>query len=228
MVSASNRRKRGIRLPLANTFSRWRDSVRRITQDTLNGMDENESSSPQLARSEIVDELFTGSNSMEETQPATEINSRTSIPQDTTYNSVTASPKSLHDDSHGEKEASTSQLDMEVGIETRFSTYDAVADCKRLRQAQGEPFYHADLIWRKRRKLWLEGTPGLASRESDSYMRHETFTNISKSYYPQIYKKLVVDDKPLKEPMNLADALKVIDAGWYETKKWANAANGLP
>ena len=89
-------------------------------------------------------------------------------------------------------------------------------------------FCSAEKIWKRRRQLWTQPTDQEGSVNGDGATRREIFRAIPEGYYARVYKKLVVDDKPLREPLNLEDALQVINAGWTETRKWANAAKGMP
>lgn len=109
-----------------------------------------------------------------------------------------------------------------------YLNFDTVKECEKLRQKSKGPFTGGPDLWKTRRKLWCEQTVPDRVVEAQNQKRKEVFDNIPEAYYTRVYKKLVVDDKPLKEPMNLSDALHVINAGWIDTKKWSNAANGLP
>ena len=106
-----------------------------------------------------------------------------------------------------------------------FDNYDDVFACNQLRLLKGEPFIDAVDIWEHRRELWQQTTNDIT--DSDIEESREEFQKIPSEYYDRIYKKLVIEDKPLREPLNLQDALKVINAGWTETKKWERAANGV-
>lgn len=109
-----------------------------------------------------------------------------------------------------------------------YDNFDAVAECNKLRQRSDKPFVGGPKIWEKRRKLWCEPS---VSAEEIAHRRENgrgVFDAIPEAYHTSVYKKLVVDNKPLKEPLNLSHAMKVINAGWIDTKKWANAGKGLP
>ncbi|CAB4256177.1 similar to Saccharomyces cerevisiae YLR407W Putative protein of unknown function [Maudiozyma barnettii] len=106
-----------------------------------------------------------------------------------------------------------------------FDNYDDVQACRLLRSEKGEPFVDAIEIWKYRRDLWQKRTTDVTKEDIDE--RREEFQQIPSEYYDRIYKKLVIEDKPLREPLNLQDALKVINSGWTETKKWERAANGI-
>lgn len=113
----------------------------------------------------------------------------------------------------------------ESRIEETFDNYDDVFACQQLRLKRGEPFIDAVEIWEHRRELWQQVTNDTTKEQIDE--SREEFQRIPSEYYDRIYKKLVIEDKPLREPLNLQDALKVINAGWTETKKWERAANGV-
>lgn len=114
--------------------------------------------------------------------------------------------------------------------EIKFDSFDVVEECNQMRSNMKGPFTHGETLWEIRRQLWqvdthqdIENNPHrLKSQEN-----RKLFQNIPEQYYHRIYKKLVLEDKPLREPLNLQDALKVINSGWTETKKWDNAAKGL-
>ncbi|CCK69053.1 Gag1p KNAG_0B06230 [Huiozyma naganishii CBS 8797] len=102
-----------------------------------------------------------------------------------------------------------------------FDNYDAVMECQRLREKVGEPFCSADQIWAERRDLWTKKTIAQVDESN-----REMFNKIPEQYYHRIYQKLIMDDRPLKDPLNLEDIMKVINSGWKETKTWDNAARG--
>lgn len=108
-----------------------------------------------------------------------------------------------------------------------FEDYDTVDECAKLRRETGEPFCQGDKIWLRRRELWTQ--PAKSNSINESIKRSRKFTTIPRQCYVKIYKKLSIDDKPLKEPLNLKDALKVIDAGWTEIRRCEEAAviNGV-
>ncbi|KAL3234393.1 hypothetical protein RNJ44_03155 [Nakaseomyces bracarensis] len=109
-----------------------------------------------------------------------------------------------------------------------YLNFDTLKECEKLRQKTNDPFMGGPELWKTRRKLWCEQTVSDCVVEASNEKRKEVFDNIPEAYYTRVYKKLVVDDKPLKEPINLSDALHVINAGWIDNKKWANASHGLP
>lgn len=106
-----------------------------------------------------------------------------------------------------------------------YATYDAVQECAKLRAASEEPFSGADQIWKRRRDLWTKST---SQADLQTAQRNrDRFNEISPRHYVRIYHRLVVDGMALKHPVNLQDAMKVINSGWVETQKWERAANGL-
>ncbi|CCH62963.1 hypothetical protein TBLA_0I03080 [Henningerozyma blattae CBS 6284] len=110
-----------------------------------------------------------------------------------------------------------------------FATYDSVKESRKLRkesEKNGVPFINANEVWIKRRNLWTTKSSNCIDSEVLE-KRNKVFETIPPGYYSRVYKKLVVDDKPLLEPLNLQNAIRVIDAGWTETKKWDNASKGL-
>ncbi|SCW01835.1 LAFE_0E08306g1_1 [Lachancea fermentati] len=106
-----------------------------------------------------------------------------------------------------------------------FSNFDPVQECNKLRMEIGEPFTAGEQIWKRRRELWTTETSPTAKEASKKHRKR--FSEISPQHYIRIYRKLVLEDAPLKEPVNLQDAMKVINAGWVETQKWERAAQGL-
>lgn len=109
-----------------------------------------------------------------------------------------------------------------------FLNFDTVKECEKLRQKTKGPFTGGPDLWKTRRNLWREKTVADRVIEEQNQTRKDLFDSIPEAYYTRVYKKLVVDDKPLKESMNLSDVLHVINAGWVDNKKWSNAGNGLP
>lgn len=113
-----------------------------------------------------------------------------------------------------------------------YEKYDMNKECERLRkedEINNKPFINGELLWNNRRKLWLipnksiEPIPIITIDNGND----KIFKSIPENYYPRIYNKLIMEDKPLKRPLNLSNAIKVIDSGWTETKKWDNAAKGI-
>lgn len=128
---------------------------------------------------------------------------------------------------NGEGNGDVSQQDDELDEETdSFERFDTYAECVKLRSESREPFCRGPEVWERRRALWLR--PSTSEVDGTTQQsRRELFATIPQAYYTRIYKKLVMDNKPLREPMNLQDAIQIINAGWIETRKWENAAKGL-
>lgn len=70
--------------------------------------------------------------------------------------------------------------------------------------------------WKRIRREWRRGAKNIDHKES-------MLKNIPEDMYPKIYKHMVMQSRPLKQPMNLADAMKVIKAGWVEDGEWGAA-----
>ncbi|CAL9733722.1 uncharacterized protein YLR407W [Monosporozyma servazzii] len=106
-----------------------------------------------------------------------------------------------------------------------FDEYDVVKECAKLRKKTKGPFCDSGSIWQTRRSLWAE----VVTTDEQGTVEHtrDVFKAIPEQYYYRVYKKLVMEDKPLREPLNLEDAMKVINSGWMETKTWDNAAKGV-
>ncbi|KAK5780363.1 Gag1p PWA37_002676 [Arxiozyma heterogenica] len=105
-----------------------------------------------------------------------------------------------------------------------FDNYDPIEECKKLRTTINGTFYHAGTVWETRRKLWTENVTNIDPSKEHN---RDIFKSIPEQYYYRVYKKLVIDDKPLREPLNLEDAIKVINSGWKETKTWENTSKVL-
>ncbi|ANB12514.1 hypothetical protein AWJ20_770 [Sugiyamaella lignohabitans] len=71
--------------------------------------------------------------------------------------------------------------------------------------------------WKRIRREWTKGSDQIVHRES-------ALVNVPQSMYPKIYQCLVQQARPLRQPLNLADALKVIKAGWVSDGQWEAAA----
>lgn len=115
--------------------------------------------------------------------------------------------------------------DNQASVEMTFDEYDVVKECEKLRKKTKGPFYGSESIWQTRRNLWAE----VVTTDGEDSIEHtrDVFKAIPEQYYYRVYKKLVMEDKPLREPLNLEDAMKVINSGWMETKTWDNAAKGV-
>lgn len=67
-------------------------------------------------------------------------------------------------------------------------------------------------LWKKNRLKWTSGVTPIH--------KPSCIEGIPEKAYPRIYNVMVKQNRPLKEPMNLADALKVIKAGWVADGSW--------
>lgn len=99
-----------------------------------------------------------------------------------------------------------------------FGDFNSVEIANRLRK-EDEPFVDGPLIWEKRRQAWLCSDTCGASTKPAKSRKSCTLHNISKESYPTVYKHLIEKEKTLKRPMNLQDAVEVINAGWLSSKK---------
>lgn len=234
--------KKPIGSGLATLLHKWKEAFRNITKDTLDQMDDESSD-------EQIDALFDKSRNAvpvknilsframqkeEEDMAKLEMKltdeqsaeNPTSIGR-TTATSLGRTTATSHSEQPAQLSSSDSNEDETEteNEEETFDNYDDVKACKQLRKQKGEPFCDAAEIWRHRRDLWQQTTNG--TTKNDIVQRRHDFQQIPTEYYDRIYKKLVMEDKPLREPLNLHDALRVINAGWTETKKWERAANGI-
>lgn len=117
-----------------------------------------------------------------------------------------------------------------------FQDFDAVQEAKLLHQEEQESeqtnensdlFANGHKIWEKRRQVWLNSTSEERTKAKQRSLEN-SLIGVSKDNYPIIYNSLIEKQKTLKKPMNLKDALKIINAGWIASKKWERAASGMP
>lgn len=108
----------------------------------------------------------------------------------------------------------------------RFQDFDAVQEAQKL-QKENEVFCEGHQVWQKRRDVWLNSTSEERNKAKQKSLEN-SLIGVSKDNYPIIYNSLIEKQKTLKKPMNLKDALKIINAGWIASKKWERAAQGLP
>jgi hypothetical protein len=160
-----------------------------------------------LSSDEVVNELFLVTSSSSVDLSVLEQSPAQSPPEDTTSNTVTMT------------------LDKEDTKDVvAWPDFDAVQEAQQLR-VEGEPFINGRNVWDKRRAAWTAGT-----REEKLVAKQRAVDNsltVPKENYPVVYSSLVERNKTLKKPMNLKDALNVINAGWLANKKWERAAQGL-
>lgn len=76
--------------------------------------------------------------------------------------------------------------------------------------------------WLRIRNEWTKGTcdNGPTSVEEFENFPNSKLRDIPDTMYPKMYKMLVKENRPLKEPLNLADAFKIIKSGWQEDGTW--------
>ncbi|CCF56017.1 hypothetical protein KAFR_0A05820 [Kazachstania africana CBS 2517] len=221
-------------------FHRWKVFLKKIAHETLNSLEENGSSSSD----EKIDSLFAEQKSIWNKASSTERDSKASmsfsikrfntrqgggnlemkLSDEPTEEFTTSSNVQNADDTSDEDEEAAEE-DRNSFNNVTFDNYDSVKECGKLRKLVGEPFHQGEMIWNQRRTLWSQDLTKLTPEQLRE--RREKFSSVPKDCYTRIYKKLVVDDKPLRDPVNLQDAIKIINAGWIETQKWENAAKGL-
>ena len=228
----------------ATLVHKWKEALRAITRDTLDQMDGdssdeqisalfdrsrnavpvkniisfNEARAREAERGEReAQDLARLEMKLTDEQSAEKLSDMQSAEIPASLGRTTATSRS-------EQPGTASSSDSEDESRDPFDSYDDVEACRALRKQTGEPFCDAAKIWRQRRELWQ--LPTNAVTQGDIDQRRHGFQQIPAEYYDRVYKKLVMEDKPLREPLNLQDALKVINAGWTETKKWERAANG--
>lgn len=215
---------------LSRTLHKWAAAFKRITHETLNNMDDTNNgddrinvlfhTEPSIKKVSSLDRDSGASMSPVCPNSLSEMRLTTETEDSLTENSVQnngSSPSEADEDD---------DTDEDDGIAS-YRKFDSVKECVKLRQEVGEPFCKGNEIWERRRALWVQPTASKDSYAADCRRHREIYSSIPQAYHTRIYKKLVMDDKPLREPMNLQDALQIINAGWVETKKWENAAKGL-
>ncbi|KAA8915415.1 hypothetical protein TRICI_002448 [Trichomonascus ciferrii] len=118
-----------------------------------------------------------------------------------TTTTTTSSTPGMHDDD-GERSAS---------VTSATTTHDDDADERPVGYDE----------WVRIRERWTKGTCAHATTpdEFENY-EHSQLKHIPPTAYPRMYKMLVKENRPLKEPLNLADALKIIKAGWEADGTW--------
>ncbi|KAG7814175.1 hypothetical protein KL921_000449 [Ogataea angusta] len=89
------------------------------------------------------------------------------------------------------------------------------------------PFCGGEELWKIQNQQWLkpiaeyttlEGKLKLQKRLRSQDLRHY----VSSKDYHIIYRNLVIDGRSLKQPMNLRDLLRVVEAGW----EWSRVQEG--
>lgn len=198
-ISMSSSSRKGFK----GTLHKWKDAMRRVTHEALNRMDERDQNE------EGIDELFQGE----------ERHSGESVTLGGASSEMRLTTETEDDVTEGTRVSNSKSQEEQESL--TFEQCDYVDECSRLRREVGEPFYHGGLIWHRRREMWNQTTK--SNIIQDSQRRRDKFAGIPKQYYIRIYKKLSIEGKPLKEPLNLQDALQVVNAGWTEIKKCENA-----
>lgn len=90
-----------------------------------------------------------------------------------------------------------------------------------------EGFVDREKLWQEQHDAWL--TPSNSLQDIRRRQKRQELSNfVSEGDYHIVYKNLVMSNKSLKQPMNLSDALKVIESGWEWNKVFERAAKGLP
>ncbi|SMN22694.1 similar to Saccharomyces cerevisiae YLR407W Putative protein of unknown function [Maudiozyma saulgeensis] len=226
----------GFKQSVSALMNKWKDIFKSITHNTLDELEtyssdeqidamfrRNKKDANVVKFNKILHERDSGA-SLSQCNPVTSSQLEMKLTDErSTENAVSMSPSNMTQVRDIDEEMNSD--DDEENEEETFDNYDDVEACRLLRSEQGEPFVGAIEIWKYRRDLWQKKTTDITKEDIDE--RREEFQQIPSEYYDRIYRKLVIEDKPLREPLNLQDALKVIDAGWTETKKWERAANGI-
>ncbi|AJV66131.1 BMC_2a_G0040190.mRNA.1.CDS.1 [Saccharomyces cerevisiae] len=226
-VSTSKTPKKNIKYTLTHTLQKWKETLKKITHETLSSIDDSSGSD------EKIEALFTVSQPAVVASKGIDRDSGASMSQVGAGVNSTLEMK-LTDESEESSSANNTTTTASHTLSNskksmqNFENYNVVEERIKLAQKSKAPFCNAEKIWKRRRQLWTQPTEQSESANNDGVTRREIFQAIPQEYYARVYKKLVVDDKPLREPLNLEDALQVINAGWTETRKWANAAKGMP
>lgn len=211
---------------LSRTLRKWMVAVRKFTHEALNNMDDRDRGEDringlfhgELGPLKAVNSLDRDSGVSVTPVCASEMRLTTETEESLTENST----------QHNEEPEDSSQVedDEQEDVIDSYERFDAYAECVKLRSESRGPFCGGPELWERRRALWLQTTASEMD-ETTHQTRREVFTTIPQVYHTRIFKKLVMDNKPLREPMNLEDAIQIINAGWIETRKWENAAKGL-
>ncbi|QLL33282.1 hypothetical protein HG536_0E01930 [Torulaspora globosa] len=214
---------------LSRTLRKWMVAVRKFTHEALNNIDDRDRGEDringlfhgELAPLKSVASVDRESGTSVTPVGASEMRLTTETEESLAENSTQANGGA------GEGTDDRSPQDDELDHETdSFERFDTYAEYVKLRNESREPFCRGPELWERRRALWLRPAASQAE-ETAQQSRRELFATIPQAYHTRIFKKLVMDNKPLREPMNLQDAIQIINAGWIETRKWENAAKGL-
>ena len=246
-------KKKSLKSNIHNIIRRWKLILRRISEEALNNLDENDISMSDDRRIEALFNVNNSDNSndnsdkrknkkkgkdsqsLNDGEPSNSNKyidiSKQSIStplriegNDDKRRTTDLNINSYNTEDSGYNNDGDGGVDIDVGVDTHkitFDNYDSVKECEKLRSEINGTFYHAEIIWETRRKLWTEN---ITNTDPSKEHNRDIFKSIPEQYYYRVYKKLVIDDKPLREPLNLEDAIKVINSGWMETKPWDNAS----
>ncbi|AGO12430.1 AaceriAER078Wp [[Ashbya] aceris (nom. inval.)] len=204
--AVDSRRKNRVRAGLRSSVSSWMHKFRvnlcKVASEAL-----SETSGSDGGRS-TVDALFDGAT---ETVDARELEVDTEARSSTSQTLVAKSEEEAAEDKHPQS--------------WTFETFDPREQREALHADSSTPFVDGPKLWHIRRKLWTAPTANNSVQEAAEH--RASFRKIKPHYYPRIYRKLVLDDRPLSQPINLEDVMKIMDAGWLETNKWERASRGL-
>ncbi|AAS52762.1 AER078Wp [Eremothecium gossypii ATCC 10895] len=203
---ADSRRKSRARPGLRSSVSSWMHKFRanlcKVTSEAL-----AETSGSDSGRS-TVDALFDGAT---ETADGRELEGDTEARSSTSQTLVAKSEEEAALGKHSQS--------------WTFETFDPHEQRQVLHGDSSVPFVDGPKLWHIRRELWTAPTANNSVQEAAEH--RASFRKIKPHYYPRIYRKLVLDDRPLSQPINLEDVMKIMDAGWLETNKWERASRGL-
>lgn len=165
-----------------------------------------------LSSDEVVNELFMVTSSSSVSPSLLEQPSP--IPEDTTSQTATTAQAGLSEEPGAQSEEAT----------LLWSDFDSVGEAEKLR-VDDVPFSSGSSVWERRRAAWTRGT-----RQERLVAKQRAVDGalaVPRENFPVIYASLVERNRTLKKPMNLKDALRVINAGWLANKKWERASQGL-
>ncbi|KAK9460767.1 uncharacterized protein V1516DRAFT_436992 [Lipomyces oligophaga] len=80
--------------------------------------------------------------------------------------------------------------------------------------------------WKAQRKRWTTRTVPSTTKESEVDAPPHPVKLISEDSYARVYHILVNEGRRLKQPVNLADATKILVAGWQSTGQWPPPSSG--
>lgn len=246
-------KKKSLKSNIQTTLQKWKVAFKRITEETLSNLEENDIPASDDKKIEALFNNNVKSKKTSNNKTKYQFNKNKQYKNDelqkdndvgiaspsvstipplptTTTTMTSAETTSSNIDNNSKTNNNThstegNRTDSNEQTPLTFDNFDVVKECEKLRNQTEGSFFHAEPLWQLRRDLWTRSQPGIETKPNDH--NREIFRAIPEQYYYRVYKKLVVDDKPLREPLNLEDAMKVINSGWTETKTWDNAAKGL-